>query len=307
MRETTVPEIQRCDLGMTVLTLKAMGINDILNFDFMDLPPEANLLHSLEMLYNLGALDNEGLLTRLGRKMAEFPLEPPMSKVLLASVDLGCSDEIITIMSMLQVQTVFYRPKDKQAQADQHRALFFQPEGDHLTLLSLYIAWKEAKFSVTWCYENFIQVRPLQIAKDTRKQLIGIMDKYNLELVSAGNSYLRIQKAITSGYFYHAARKDSQDGYKSIVEQQPLYVHPSSTLFQQQPDWVIYHTSSVTSKEYMKQVMAIDPKWLVELSPRFFRPADQSQLSRRKRAERLEPLHDRYHDPKAWRLSKRRG
>lgn len=58
----------------------------------------------------------EGLLTRLGRKMAEFPLEPPMSKVLIASVDLGCSDEILTILSMLSAQNIFYRPKEKQAQ-----------------------------------------------------------------------------------------------------------------------------------------------------------------------------------------------
>lgn len=58
----------------------------------------------------------EGLLTRLGRKMAEFPLEPPMSKVLIASVDLGCSDEILTILAMLSAQNIFYRPKEKQAQ-----------------------------------------------------------------------------------------------------------------------------------------------------------------------------------------------
>lgn len=94
------------------------------------------------MLYNLGALDDEGLLTRLGRKMAEFPLDPAMSKVLLASVDLACSDETLTIISMLQVQNVFYRPREKQAQADQRRARFFQPEGDHLTLLAVYNGWK---------------------------------------------------------------------------------------------------------------------------------------------------------------------
>lgn len=290
-----------------MLTLKAMGINNLLNFDFMDPPPEANLVYALEMLYNLGALDDEGLLTRLGRKMAEFPLDPPMSKVLLASVDFGCSDEMITIMSMLQVQNVFYRPRDKQAQSDQRRARFYQPEGDHLTLLAVYIAWKEVKFANPWCYENFVQVRALKTASDTRKQLIGIMDRYRLDLVSAGRNFTRIQKAITSGYFFHAARKDPQEGYKSVVEQQPVYIHPSSALFQQQPDWVIYHTSTVTTKEYMREVMAIDPKWLVELAPRFFRPADQHKLSRRKRHERLEPLYDRYHDPKAWRLSKRRG
>ena len=90
--------------------------------------------------------------------MAEFPLEPPMSKVLIASVDLGCSEEILTILAMLSAQNIFYRPREKQAQADQKRAKFFQPEGDHLTLLAVYQAWKENKFSNPWCYENFIQV-----------------------------------------------------------------------------------------------------------------------------------------------------
>jgi HrpA-like RNA helicase len=86
----------------------------MLNFPFMDPPPAATLVTALEQLYNLGALDEEGLLTRLGRKMAEFPLEPPMSKVLIASVDLGCSDEILTILGMLSAQNIFYRPKEKQ-------------------------------------------------------------------------------------------------------------------------------------------------------------------------------------------------
>lgn len=78
-----------------------MGINDLLNFDFMDPPPPATMVSALEQLYNLGALDDEGMLTKLGRKMAEFPMDPPMSKVLIASVDLGCSDEILTILAML--------------------------------------------------------------------------------------------------------------------------------------------------------------------------------------------------------------
>lgn len=82
---------------MTVLMLKAMGINDLLAFDFMDPPPPATLVSALEQLYNLGALDEEGMLTRLGRKMAEFPLDPSVSKMLIASVDLGCSSEILTV------------------------------------------------------------------------------------------------------------------------------------------------------------------------------------------------------------------
>lgn len=144
-------------------------------------------------------------------------------------------------------------------------------------------------------------------SQDVRKQLLAIMDRYKLDLVSAGKSYTKIQKAICSGFFFHAARKDPQEGYKTVVEQQPVYVHPSSAVFQRQPDWVVYHELVLTTKEYMREVTVIDPRWLVELAPRFFKAADPHKLSRRKKAEKIEPLYDRYNDSNAWRLSKRRG
>lgn len=88
MLATPVPEIQRTNLASTVLQLKAMGINDLLNFDFMDAPPVESLIMALQQLHSLSALDDEGLLTRLGRRMAEFPLEPSLSKMLIMSVHL---------------------------------------------------------------------------------------------------------------------------------------------------------------------------------------------------------------------------
>ncbi|KAJ6795538.1 putative pre-mRNA-splicing factor ATP-dependent RNA helicase DEAH5 [Iris pallida] len=307
MSPTSIPEIQRINLGMTTLTMKAMGINDLLSFDFMDPPSPQALISAMEQLYSLGALDEEGLLTKLGRKMAEFPLEPPLSKMLLASVDLGCSDEILTIIAMIQTQNIFYRPREKQAQADQKRAKFFQPEGDHLTLLAVYEAWKAKSFSGPWCFENFVQSRSLRRAQDVRKQLLTIMDKYKLDIVSAGKNFTKIRRAIAAGFFFHAARKDPQEGYRTLVENQPVYIHPSSALFQRQPDWVIYNDLVMTTKEYMREVTVIDPKWLVELAPRFYKAADPTKMSKRKRQERIEPLYDRYHEPNSWRLSKRRA
>ncbi|KAJ0881939.1 putative RNA helicase [Helianthus annuus] len=307
MSLTPVPEIQRVNLGLITLNLKAMGMNDLFSFDFMDPPSSQALVSAMAQLYTLGALDEEGLLTKLGRKMAEFPLEPPLSKMLLASVDLGCSDEIVTIIAMITTGNIFYRPREKQAQADQKKAKFFQPEGDHLTLLTVYEAWKAKSFSGPWCFENFIQARSLRRAQDVRKQLLSIMDRYKLDVVRAGNNYTKIQKAITAGFFFNAARKDPREGYRTIVENQPVYIHPGSALFQRQPDWVIYHELVMTTKEYMREVAVVDPKWLVELAPRFFKVSDPTNISKRKRQERIEPLYDRYNEPNSWRLSKRRA
>lgn len=307
MLQSTVPELQRTNLGHTVLTLKAMGVNDLLGFDFMDPPPVQTLITALEKLYALEALDEEGLLTRLGRKMAEFPLEPQLSKMLLTSVKLDCSEEILTVVSMLSVQQIFYRPKEKQAQADMKKAKFFQPEGDHLTLLTVYQSWKHNNFSAPWCYENFLQARELRRAQDVRKQLCSIMDRYRLTIESCGRHWNRVRKTIVSGYFMNASKKDPQEGYKTLVEGHPVFIHPSSSIFNRQPPWIIYHHLVLTSKEYIRECLAIEPKWLVELAPNFFKAADPTKLSKRKRRERLEPLYDRYNPPNEWRLSRRRG
>jgi ATP-dependent RNA helicase DHX8/PRP22 len=307
MTSSSIPEIQRTNLGNVVLQLKAMGINDLLGFDFMDPPPLQTLVGAMESLYSLGALDDEGLLTRLGRKMAEFPLEPSLSKMLIVSSELGCSDEILTIVAMLSVETPFYRPKEKAAQADMKKAKFNHPDGDHLSLLNVYEAWAASKFSNPWCYENFIQSRSIRRAQDVRKQLVTIMDRYKMNIISAGRNQLKIRKCIVSGFFMNAAKKDPQEGYKTMVEGQPVFIHPSSALFNKNPEWVLYHELVLTTKEYMRNVLVVEPKWLIELAPKFFKQADPNKLSKAKRQEKIEPLFDRHNPPNAWRLSKRKG
>ncbi|KAJ2156685.1 DEAH-box ATP-dependent RNA helicase prp22 [Coemansia sp. RSA 552] len=306
MLPNSVPEVQRMNLSSIVLQLKAMGINDLLGFDFMDPPPVPALIASLELLYSLGALDNEGLLTRIGRKMAEFPMSPELSKALLASVELGCSEEVLTIAAMLSVEgTVFYRPREKQAQADAKKAKFHQPEGDHLTLLTVYNSWKAAQFSNSWCFENFLQYRRLRSASDIRKQMVGIMDRYKQDIVSCGErNFDPVRRALCAGFFRHTAKRDPQEGYKTLIEGTPVYIHPSSALFNKNPEWVIYHGLVMTSKEYMREVTVVDARWLVEVAPTFFKVADANHISRRKRNERLEPLYNKFEKPNEWRISR---
>jgi pre-mRNA-splicing factor ATP-dependent RNA helicase DHX38/PRP16 len=158
--ENTIPEIQRTNLANTVLLLKSLGVKNLLEFDFMDPPPQvshgmlftccfsvlntlqANILNSMYQLWVLGALDNVGDLTPAGRKMSEFPMEPSMAKMLITSVDYKCSAEMLTIVSMLSVPSVFYRPKERMEEADAARDKFNVPESDHLTLLNVFNQWK---------------------------------------------------------------------------------------------------------------------------------------------------------------------
>jgi len=88
LEDNTVPEIQRTNLGNVVLLLKSLGINDLIHFDFMDPPPHETLVLALEQLYALGALNSLGELTKMGRKMAEFPVDPMVAKMILASEQL---------------------------------------------------------------------------------------------------------------------------------------------------------------------------------------------------------------------------
>jgi ATP-dependent RNA helicase DHX8/PRP22 len=306
MLPTSIPEIQRQNLAQTILMLKAMDINDLLHFDFMDPPPINTMLTALEELYALSALDVEGLATRLGRKMADFPLEPALAKALICSVDEGCSDEMLSIVAMLSVQDIFYRPKEKQQQADQKKAKFHDPHGDHLTLLNVYNGWKQSNFSNPWCFENFIQARQMRRAQEVRQQLVNTMQRYNYKLVSCGRNTMKVRRALCAGFFRNAARKDPQEGYKTLVEGTPVYMHPNSALFGKPAEHVIFHTLMLTTKEYMHRTTAIEPKWLVEAAPTFFKVAGTDRLSKRKKAERIQPLHNRFAGEDDWRLSAQR-
>ncbi|CAO2609242.1 Pre-mRNA-splicing factor ATP-dependent RNA helicase DHX16 [Lemmus lemmus] len=254
LEETTVPEIQRTSLGNVVLLLKSLGIHDLMHFDFLDPPPYETLLLALEQLYALGALNHLGELTTSGRKMAELPVDPMLSKMILASEKYSCSEEILTVAAMLSVNnSIFYRPKDKVVHADNARVNFFLPGGDHLVLLNVYTQWAESGYSSQWCYENFVQFRSMRRARDVREQLEGLLERVEVGLTSCQGDYVRVRKAITSGYFYHTARL-TRSGYRTVKQQQTVFIHPNSSLFEQQPRWLLYHELVLTTKEFMRQV-----------------------------------------------------
>lgn len=249
--DNNTPEIQRTNLNSVVLQLKSLGINDLIEFDFMDPPPAETLMRALENLYALGALNDKGELTKLGRQMAEFPTDPMLAKAILAADKYGCVEEVLSIVSMLgESSALFYRPKDRKLYADQARARFTNKDGgDHLSLLSIWNQWVDTDFSYVWARENYLQHRSLGRARDVRDQLARLCDRVEVTISSVGpNDHIPIQKAITAGFFPNAARlQRGGDSYRTVKNSQTVYIHPSSTLFEVNPKWAIYYELVLTS------------------------------------------------------------
>ena len=289
----TVPEVQRTNLGSVVLLLKSLGIDDMIHFDFMDAPPAETLVRALEQLYALGALNDRGQLTKLGRRMAEFPMDPVLAKMLIHAEHYGCSDDILSICAMLQVNSsVFYRPRERAVLADNAHAAFRRAAGDHLMLLEIWNQWRDTGFSVQWCYENYLQHRALRRAQDVRDQVQALMERVEVPLLSAAADPAAIAKAVAAGFFFHTARlqrgADAAGQYKTLKTNNLVQIHPSSCLFHGTPGaplpprWVVFHELVLTTKEFMRVVSEVQPEWLLEVAPHYFTQNELSDDSKRK-------------------------
>jgi len=285
LSDSSTPEIQRTNLASTVLLLKSLGINDLINFDFLDGPPPDTLIRALELLYSLGAINDKGQMTSIGRKMAEFPTDPMLAKAVLSADKLGCVAEVLKIVSMLgEAAALFFRPKDKKIHADSARARFtVRDGGDHLTLLRIFEDWENADYSPVFAKEQFLQQRSLTRARDVRDQLVKLCDRVEVTVSSAGSAEIpTILRALTAGFFPNAARlQRGGDSYRTVKNGLSVHLHPSSVMAnrdEQRARWVVFYELVLTSKEFMRSCFPLKPEWLTEAAPHFYKQKDLDEL-----------------------------
>ncbi|CAL8104560.1 unnamed protein product [Calicophoron daubneyi] len=270
MSQSGTPEILRSNLVNVILKLKVMGIHDVAAFEFMDQPSELAIQAAVKRLVELGALDGQGRITELGRTMAYMPLEPELSKMLIKSVELQCSEEVLTIVSLLSARNIFLRPKKNRATADERRAKFHKPEGDLLTYLAIYNDGKRNKFSKEWCKYNFLRIQSMWEAGNIRKQLLDFMHRRELCVVSCEHETARIQKAILTGFSHNLARKLGRRDNEYDSHGQLVYIDRSSTLYNQKPNptWLVAQDLVMRgSRVCMLHVTEVRHEWLSEPSP----------------------------------------
>ncbi|KAI9015269.1 P-loop containing nucleoside triphosphate hydrolase protein [Phycomyces nitens] len=271
LEDDTVPEIRRCNLASAVLMLKASGIDNVLDFDYMDRPSRQSLIRALEELYALGAMDDKGNLSDLGKKMAGFPLDPTYSKVLIQSQEDGCTLEAIAIVSLLSVDSIFFMPSDKREESSEARRKFLHPDGDHLTLLNVLKAYWEVKGDMEWCKENFINVRNMKIALEVRDQLIRFCERLEINpSASCGTDTDAVLKCFLSGFFQNTALLQPDGSYRSVAGSQTVKIHPASSMFGKRVEGIMYNELVFTTKHYVRGVSAIQSAWLPLAAPKYF-------------------------------------
>jgi len=273
LQEQTYPEILRSRMESVVLTLLKLGIDDLVHFDFMDPPAPETMMRALEQLNYLGALDDEGVLTQLGDKMADMPLEPQLAKMLLISPEYNCSNEMLSIVAMLSSSTIFMRPRELAKKADEKKTQFAHVDGDHLSLLNVYHAYKQAGMDRGWCHENFINFRSLQSADSVREQLARIMRKHSLPLISidfnSSDYYLNLRRCIAAGLFMQVAHLQKQGHYLTAKDNQVVAIHPSSVM-DNKPPWIIFQDFVLTTRNFVRSCTSVRVEWLIELAPHYF-------------------------------------
>ncbi|OJD37919.1 pre-mrna-splicing factor atp-dependent rna helicase prp43 [Diplodia corticola] len=275
--EQTYPEILRSNLSSTVLELKKLGIEDLVHFDLMDPPAPETLMRALEELNYLACLNDDGDLTPLGGMASDFPLDPALAVMLISSPEFFCSNEILSLVALLSVPQIFVRPASARKRADEMKDLFAHPDGDQLTMLNVYHAFKSTEAQANpkqWCHDHFLSYRALQQADNVRLQLRRIMERLEITLMSTPfedkKYYENIRRALVSGFFMQVAKRDGTGKtYITVKDEQNVLLHPS-TVLGHDSEWVVYNEFVLTTKNYIRTVTSVKPEWLLDIAPNYY-------------------------------------
>jgi len=274
---STVPEIQRSNLSSVVLTMLSIGIRNVDKFDFMDPPAADGLNMAVRQLGLLGATeadpsDGSVRLTALGKKMSGFPLEPRLTACLLAAEERGCGEEMMTIVSLLCSDNILQVPgtKEKREEAEMVHKKFSANEGDLVTLLNVWRAYKSGPKTAAWCRSQYLINRHLVFAEEVRRQLVGLCHSAGIKIQSSRDMD-GVRQALAAGLFLNVAQLTVEGHYVALDSGQHVHIHPSSVLFNKKPEMVVYTEMVSTTKTYIRGLTLVHDAWLQDARPEYFR------------------------------------
>lgn len=289
LAELDTPEVLRCDFSQAILNMKARGVDNIVNFPFLDRPPRKTLEKALVQLFQVKALTESGGISQIGMQMAKLPLSVCLARALLAAADpaMDCVSEVIDIISCLSVENIFLdlTSEERKEAAEVARRELYRREGDHLTLLALVKAYAaENADKKVWAERHFVSHRAMQAAmvihshqgkfflanvfQDVRKQLRAQrkhLKSATPRTMAPGEPVEPILKCFLQGFATNVARLSPDGTYKTLVGNQNIAIHPSSVLFGKKVEAIMYNEFVYTSRSYARGVSAIQAVWLQDV------------------------------------------
>ncbi|KAF1351862.1 putative ATP-dependent RNA helicase [Delphinella strobiligena] len=277
----TEPEILRTDLSSAMLTMKARGIEDPWNFPLLAQPSREAMGRALLQLLGINALDPDGQLNDIGRKIARLPLTPALGRVIIAAAtpEMDCLLHVIDIVACFSVENIFLETKDEDSKPEiaEARARLSRRQGDHLTVLAAVQAYSADRTDrKAWARQHMVSHRAMQSVMDVRKQIrtqcqqakllsaetIAAADDKEIVSESTANNIL---KCFLQGFKTNVARLVPDGSYRTIHGNQLVAIHPSSGLFGKKVEAILYNEFVFTNKSYARGVSAIQLNWLDEV------------------------------------------
>ena len=283
----TPPEIMRSNLAGVILRMLSLNLGAVTSFPFVDRPQPKSIRDGIDILRDLGALTKDESfeeadhykLTPVGLTMAQFPLDPRVSRMLIAAQKEACINEIAVIAAVLSIQDPRERPYDKTDQASIAHALFAHPESDFLTYLHIWNRYHGSLESLPtqsklrkFCRDHFLSYRRMIEWRDIYHQILDIIDGKNKPAKSKKHIKIeidqeiadKIHRCILSGYLSNIAQKKEKNFYNA-AKSRAVMIYPGSGLFNRAGSWIVAAEISMTSRVFARNVANIKSEWLEEL------------------------------------------
>ncbi|HVR21262.1 MAG TPA: ATP-dependent RNA helicase HrpA, partial [Polyangiaceae bacterium] len=276
--EYTDPEIKRTGLAGVILRMKALGLGAVEDFPFLDPPQPRAISEGYRVLQELGALDDEQNLTKLGSRLSRFPLDPRLSRMIVAGAELGCLEDILVLAAALAIQDPRERPRGLELKADKAHAPFRDERSDFAGLLKLWaFVRQQAERSGSQlrraCKENFLSYVRVREWREVHRQLQDVVRE--LRLVPPPDRAKRSQQradpkaadetvhlALLSGLLSRVGQWMPEHRVYFGARQTRFALHPSSGLAKKPPAWVMAFELVETSQLFARTAAKVDPLWL---------------------------------------------
>jgi len=262
------PEILRTSLAGTILRMEALRLGDVEAFPFIEPPTSRMIADGYGLLQELGAVDDNRRLTKIGNELAKLPVDPKIARMLLAAHREQCLTEMLIIASALSVQDPRIRPMGQEGSADDKHRHFSDERSDFMGFLKIWSFFEEAKAHrksnrklIEQCHEHFLSYLRLREWHDLHSQLQAQVSEMNLRLNQSPGTFEQIHRALLAGLIGNVGVK-ADEGHYQAAREIKFHIHPASVLHRKGAKWVMAAELTETGKLYARSVAKIEPEWV---------------------------------------------